>query len=394
MQRQRSIYPFAHSSLVGHVMVACVWLALESCPGHALNTGPSRYSFVDLGTLGGPNSVAYGINALGQVVGESDLPNEIDHAFLYSNGVMTDLGTLGGLGSLANDINSAGQIVGQSFIGSSLHAFRYSGGQMSEINFGGTLGINDAGLIVGAEFGVFSKAFRYFNGAVTYLGTLGGGGSQAHDVSNAGHIVGTSGVRRIPNQPRDFPVHAFLYQNGVMTDLGVLNNGPNSVAVAVNDLGIVVGVSEVGDVTTNHAFLYQNGVMTDLGTLGFGFSNATDINNAGQVVGAVSTGDGNPNGFLYHTNGVMYDLNNLIDSMPPGWKFNEAQAINDNGWIAGNARTASGSIHAVLLIPVPEPATALLFILVAAAPHPRRHRIRIRDVQPSSPLAPDSRHPV
>ncbi|NIN63844.1 MAG: HAF repeat-containing protein, partial [Anaerolineae bacterium] len=51
----------------------------------------------DLGTLGGRNSVAYGINNLGQVVGESDVVSEGSHAFLWSEDEgMTDLGTLGG----------------------------------------------------------------------------------------------------------------------------------------------------------------------------------------------------------------------------------------------------------------------------------------------------------
>ena len=50
----------------------------------------------DLGTLGGGTSAAYGINAAGQVVGESATSGPGTHAFLYSGGTMTDLGTLGG----------------------------------------------------------------------------------------------------------------------------------------------------------------------------------------------------------------------------------------------------------------------------------------------------------
>ena len=65
----------------------------------------TRSFFVDLnskevttlGTLGG-DSVAYGINDAGQVVGYSDTDNGQIHAFITGpNGVgMTDLGTLGG----------------------------------------------------------------------------------------------------------------------------------------------------------------------------------------------------------------------------------------------------------------------------------------------------------
>src|SRR5436190_24008569 len=52
----------------------------------------------DLGTFGGHNSLAGGINDLGQASGQADnVPGgtfPTNHAFLYSNGAMNDLGVL------------------------------------------------------------------------------------------------------------------------------------------------------------------------------------------------------------------------------------------------------------------------------------------------------------
>ena len=79
-------------------------------------------SFADLGTLGGTDSVALGINNKEQVVGYSDISACCSqHAFLYSAGNMIDLNDfLKASGSdwtlqRANAINDAGQIVGYAY---------------------------------------------------------------------------------------------------------------------------------------------------------------------------------------------------------------------------------------------------------------------------------------
>src|SRR5215213_1488199 len=73
-----------------------------------------QLSITDLGTLGGGNSLAFGTNDLGQVVGESSTASGRSHAFLWQNGKMRDLGTLGGRYSIAWEINDHGQVVGES----------------------------------------------------------------------------------------------------------------------------------------------------------------------------------------------------------------------------------------------------------------------------------------
>src|ERR1039458_9086707 len=87
-------------------------LAIVACLAAALWGPPAMADpITDLGTLGGTQSWASGINASGQVVGSAQIAGDATwHAFLYSGGIMTDLGTLGGY-TAAIGINASGQVV-------------------------------------------------------------------------------------------------------------------------------------------------------------------------------------------------------------------------------------------------------------------------------------------
>ena len=71
-----------------------------------------------------------------------------------------------------------------------------------------------------------------------------------------------------------------------MQDLGTLPGGELwGFATSVNDAREVVGLSATSD--SLHAFLWRDGVMTDLKTVGNDpISQANSINSRGQVVGA------------------------------------------------------------------------------------------------------------
>lgn len=84
-----------------------------------------------------------------------------------------------------------------------------------------------------------------------------------------------------------------------MRGLGTLPGGDTSSAADINDRGQVVGNSEtVAGEDIRHAFLWEDGEMTDLRTLpGGGTSIATAINDRGQIVGSSETAS---EGGYYH----------------------------------------------------------------------------------------------
>jgi probable HAF family extracellular repeat protein len=264
--------------------------------------------------------------------------------------VITDLGTLGGTKSDALDINNNNEVVGQAYLAGDnvYHAFLYSGGVMTDLGVDGctypsartswAFRINDSGQIAGQSCfslprGPTDRAFLYDAGVMTELGTLGGTGSQARGINNLGHVAGSAALAG------DVFSHAFIYSGGALTDLGTLNGvSGSSWTYGMNDSDQVVGYSRYAG-SSDHAFLYSGGVMADLTpTLGC-CSSAYRINNAGQIVGYADFPGGH-HAFLY-SGGVLTDLGTLASN-------SEAAGINNAGVIVGYYVVGTNLSHAFL----------------------------------------------
>lgn len=313
------------------------WSLLEGGTRHAaLWLGDTP---LDLGTLGGPASMVQwpGINNRGMVVGISETAetdplgeswsceaflgesDQVCRGFFYNGGALLAMPTLGGTHSFATGVNNLGQVVG--WAETDVHdptcreaqvlQFRAvlwdpQRGSLQELppfpgdSASAATAINQRGQVVGISgecdvaVGRFSAqhAVMWDHGRVIEVGDLGG--TTWHtpmDINEHGDVVGFSNPPGAGDPDGDFIAQAFLWnQRDGTTPLGTLGGDLFSQAHAINDQGVVVGVS-FGGSSGSRAFLWMNGVMHDfndlVGNFPGVFQSAQDINDQGQVTGRV-----------------------------------------------------------------------------------------------------------
>ncbi len=256
-------------------------------------------------------SEATAINDLGEVVGSSENGEPGPYgmaawrAFFRdaTTGAMVDLGTtnIGNGNSFAAGINNRSQVIGTVLNSDGPKAFLWTatGGVVDLTAASGerlwyAQAINDAGLVVGQSSAGHAALFKPQTGEFKDLGTFAGENDQnnpyrsdAWGINNLGQVVGYSELGEKDNDKGEFPRHAFLWtaEEG-MRDLGTLAGLPeaSSEASGINDAGQIVGWSRTSNEET-HAFIYANGQMSDLGLLNHYYAEAHAINQSGQVVG-------------------------------------------------------------------------------------------------------------
>ena len=240
---------------------------------------------------------------------------------------LTDLGAF-----VPAEINNKGQIVGFSF---SLHAVLYEDDKLYDLS---TLGgfyseaysLNNRGQVVGFSWttrGCFCHAFLWEDGAMTDLTPLSeyptlanGKGTSAYDINDRGQIVGAVHIDGVVSGP-------VLWDNGEIIPLGTLG-GTLGEAYRINNSGQIAGWSYLAGDTSYHAFLYTDGTMMDLGTFGGTASEAKSINDRGQVVGYATTAEDETHAFLF-TQGTMIDLSLLATATGSSY----APDINNRGQV-------------------------------------------------------------
>ena len=341
-------------TLLTHTTVMALFIAAALTS--PLRAQQPRYRLIDMGTFGGPGSaVNIGfdadfsvsvVNNRGTLAGwaETSQPDPfspfcftedcyIAHAFQWQGGVRTDLGALvDGASSLANWVSNSGLIAG----------------------------VSENGAIDPLLPGFPQlRAVLWKNGHITDLGVLPEGGyeSIANAVNSKGQVIGAAlnaisdpnslGTGGYPTQTR-----AFLWENGVMQDLGTLG-GTDAMPQFINERGQVVGwsyTSSAPSTCPNFAALATDSFiwdrrhgMQDLGTLGGTCTLVSGLNNNGTAVGGYVNDDQIQRGFVWKQ-GTIRDLGGSL-----GGDFSSPVGINDHGTIAGWATLAgNASYHAAL----------------------------------------------
>jgi probable HAF family extracellular repeat protein len=361
---------------------------------------------IDLGALSGVNSsFPDWVNSRGSVVGFSEnglidpltgAPAEV--GVLWQDGQIIDLGTLGGSGSAPVQINDRGEIAGG--------AMNASPDPYSATFPQAYCGANPCFMVSFPwfQFGAATQihAVLWHGGVIHDLGTLGGPDSVAWFVNDRGEIAGQSYINSIPNPTTGVPTidPFFIGEDGKMRDIPNGFGGTASYLAGFNNRGQLAGTFTLTGDLTDHPFLWDRGVLTDLGTFGSDCGEANAINDAGQVVGwacsptaifafrwqnGVLTNLGTVNGdacsvgnamnsrgdvvgesspscfnvnlgpeeaFVWEGDGPAVDLNRLVQP-GTGLKLEGGFSINDRGEIAGDSYI-NGDHHAFFAVPCDE----------------------------------------
>jgi probable HAF family extracellular repeat protein len=182
------------------------------------------------------------------------------------------------------------------------------------------------------------------------IGLMGNGREcQAAAINSSGRVAGGAQVTI------KGPLHAFLYDDGVRRNLGLLEGDAMSYASALNERGHAVGWSSASttDADTSRAFFWSGGTMKELAHgAPFAWTSAYGINNRDEIVGqAWNAVSDRAQAVLFGKDGQVVALDTQVVEPLGDWKLMSAYSINDKGAIVDWGDRADG-FHGFMLVPV------------------------------------------
>ena len=288
----------------------------------------------DLGMIAGTDwCQPTAINDLGEVIGTfgpcamgpGNTEPEQYHLFLWNGKILADLTTTGEAVGINN-----GQVVGQKTWPDGQHGFLYTGGK--------TLKVKNP------------LSSRY---------------SEVRAINDKGQMVGIAAGPSIRNDTEPIgTVHAMFWNDGIPSEMHLPNHSGFSIGggpIAINNSGqVIINANDLDEPgaqsglgVESRCYIWQNGVVTDLGVLpGFSMS-AVAINDQGQVIGNAMMTGGFPQSnvtrpFLWQS-GTLYDLNSLASRK--GWTMTHVSGFNNRGQIIGSGE-GNHKVYGFLLTPI------------------------------------------
>lgn len=383
---------------LARMVAAAVGLAMAAQSAAAFGT------ITNLGTLGGPQSVANAISADGStVVGSSFTSNGSSFAFRWTRqGGMVSLWD--GDGQAFAISSDASTVVGSGTVNGFTVPFRWTsaGAQALALPSGYVEGAacssNANGSVVGGSMSgpnSLRASFRWTSSTgVRSIGKLGNGGyppwSVALGMNSAGTvIVGQSNDNTGPKAYR------WTASSG-MVSLGTVASpsGWSGAEAITPDGNVIVGFSEISSSKINAMRWTAVGGMVSLGTVpGFSTSYALAQNSDGsRCVGFLSTIDYQTReaAMLWTSTLGMVNLNTYLPSIGidiTGWTLQSATGISADGMTITGTGRYNGATRAWVVTGVPAPSASSLFVLVALAGTRRRsHSTFLVMQQPRSRL--------
>ena len=207
---------------------------------------------------------------------------------------------------------------------------------------------------------LLAHAYRWRNGVLTDLGSIEeGSNSSSTSINDRGWSLGASQASII--NPAGFPpLHATLWIGRRIIDLGVVPGGSNSLGFSVNNAGQAVGISDNGipDPFSEfgvqiRTFLWEKGELLDIGTLGgpdAGTGPGCNNQRPGVIVGWSYTSF-TPN----ETTGIptqdpfLWDNGEMTDLGNLGGTASAGQCANNRGDVIGLSNlSGDATFHAFL----------------------------------------------
>jgi len=278
---------------------------------------PQLFNFITVQYPGVPNTMIWGINNRGDIVGRYRGADMIRHGFIRRNGAFTTIDYPATTHTYATGINDWGQVVGYGF----------------------NLDANGNSTVW--------KAYLWCNGQFTELMPPGAVDSNAFDINDLGYISGTYDYGDLNT------VYGFVRDpNGNYLTYEVPGSYPGSTyADGLNLLGQVVGEYADAD-QVGHGFVRNpNGKFT---TIDFSADTGSGLDsiNVWDVMVGMYYGLGGPAVYQSYLRVGSENVPLWVPVTPYNGEYTQANKINDLGQVVGYYVGYDGVLHGFIATPI------------------------------------------